>query len=106
VPVPDHGRISVFSTTATKVIVRVRGYFTTSPYTDDGGTFTPVPPATAVGNVAVSAGGITSFRVTGANGVPSPGQVSAVPSTLSRSSRAATAGSRRTRRVTGRSTRP
>jgi outer membrane protein assembly factor BamB len=78
VPVPDHGRISVFSTTATKVIVRVRGYFTVSPYTGDGGTFTPVPPATVVGNVAVPAGGITSFRVTGANGVPAPGQLSAV----------------------------
>ena len=60
------------------MIVRVRGYFTTSPYTDDGGTFTPVPPATVASSVSVPAGGISSFRVTGANGVPAPDRVSAV----------------------------
>ena len=78
VRVPASGRISVFSTTATRVIVRVRGYYTISPYTDDGGTYTPVAPATVVNNLSVPAGGITSFRVTGANGIPAPDRVSAV----------------------------
>ncbi|HJU02832.1 MAG TPA: PQQ-binding-like beta-propeller repeat protein, partial [Actinomycetes bacterium] len=78
VRVPAGGRISVFSTTATRVIVRVRGYYTISPYSDDGGTYTPVAPATVVSSVSVPAGGITSFRVTGANGVPAPDRVSAV----------------------------
>jgi hypothetical protein len=75
---PASGRISVLSTTATRVIVRVRGYYTISPYTDEGGTHTPVAPATVVSNVNVPAGGITSFRVTGANGIPAPDRVSAV----------------------------
>lgn len=78
VRVPASGRMSVFSTTATRVIVRVRGYYTISPYTDDGGTYTPVAPATVVSSVSVPAGGITSFRVTGANGIPAPDRVSAV----------------------------
>ena len=78
VPIQSGGRLSVYSTTATKVVVRVRGYYTISPYTDDGGTYTPVAPATVVGNVSVPAGQLTSFRVTGANGIPAPDRVSAV----------------------------
>ena len=78
VPSPLSGGLSIFTTAATKVIVRVRGYWTVSPHTDEGGTYTPVAPATVVNNVSVPAGGITSLRVTGANGIPAPAEVSAV----------------------------
>jgi outer membrane protein assembly factor BamB len=78
VPVSGAGQVSVYSTTATKVLVRVRGYYTTSPYTDDGGTYTPVDPATVVNNLSLPAGGTTSIRVTGDRGIPAPAEVSAV----------------------------
>jgi outer membrane protein assembly factor BamB len=78
VRVPADGRIAIFTPTATRVIVRVRGYYTSSPYTDEGGTFTAVPPATLVDNLSLPAGGSTTVTVAGASGVPGPAQVSAV----------------------------
>jgi hypothetical protein len=78
VPVSPTGHVSVFTPTATKVIVRVRGYYTISPYTDDGGTFTPVAPATVVDNLSLPAGGSTTVTVAGVGSIPGPAEVSAV----------------------------
>jgi hypothetical protein len=78
VPVSPTGHVSVFTPTATKVIVRVRGYYTISPYTDDGGTFTPVAPATVVDNLSLPAGGRP--RSPSRAWAPSPGRPRCRPS--------------------------
>jgi hypothetical protein len=44
----------------------------------EAGQYVQVAPTTVVNNVSVPAGGITSLRVTGANGIPAPAEVSAV----------------------------
>jgi outer membrane protein assembly factor BamB len=77
VPFSSGGRISVQASAATRVVVRVRGYFTVSPYTDTGGTFTPVAPA-AVVDTGLPAGASWTVTITGGNGIPAPPGVSAV----------------------------
>ncbi len=71
-------RVSVYSTAAIRLLVRVRGYYTVSPYVAGGGTYTPVAPATVVNDVPLAAGGSTTVTVTGANGIPAPAGVAAV----------------------------
>jgi hypothetical protein len=68
VPVSSSGQITVLATAATKVLVRLRGYHTSAASTVTGARFVPVPPSTVVANLAVAAGGTTTFTATGASG--------------------------------------
>ena len=73
VPVSPAGQITIVATAATKVLVRLRGYYTSAASTVTGARFVPVPPSTVVANLAVTAGGTASFTATGAsgaNGIP------------------------------------
>jgi outer membrane protein assembly factor BamB len=78
VPVSSSGQISIYARTATKVIVRLRGYLTSAASTVTGGTYAPVPAATVVNGVSVPADGSITFTVTGANGIPASANVTAV----------------------------
>lgn len=77
------GSVTFSSTAATKLTVRLLGYYLppsaagTSP-TTAGSTFVPTTHATVVNNVAVVTAGTTTAAFTGANGVPAPAQVAAV----------------------------
>jgi uncharacterized 2Fe-2S/4Fe-4S cluster protein (DUF4445 family) len=68
VPVSSSGQITILATAATKVLVRLRGYYTSAASTVTGARFVPVPPATVVNNLTVAAGGTVSFTPPGPPG--------------------------------------
>lgn len=78
VPVSAAGQISVYSSAASKVWVRLRGYFTSAAATTAGSTFVPLPATTVINNVAVAANGTTNYTFAGANGIPAATNVAAV----------------------------
>ncbi|MFF1817270.1 polymorphic toxin-type HINT domain-containing protein [Kribbella sp. NPDC058245] len=78
VPVSASGQISVYSSAASKVWVRLRGYFTSTAAATAGSTFVPLPPTTVVNNVALAANGTTNYTFAGANGIPAAADVAAV----------------------------
>jgi uncharacterized 2Fe-2S/4Fe-4S cluster protein (DUF4445 family) len=67
-PVSSSGQITIVATAATKVLVRLRGYYTSATSTVTGARFVPVPPATVVNNLAVAGGATISFSANGATG--------------------------------------
>src|SRR5829696_70912 len=80
-PVSSSGQITVLATAATRVMVRLRGYYTSAASTVTGSRFVPVPPATVVNNLTVAGGGTISFSAngaTGANGIPASPNVKAL----------------------------
>ncbi|WP_344844083.1 RHS repeat-associated core domain-containing protein [Kribbella ginsengisoli] len=78
VPVSASGQISVYSSAASKVWVRLRGYFTSSSAVTAGSTFVPLPATTVINNVALAANGTTNYTFAGANGIPAAIDVAAV----------------------------
>ncbi|MEU4390245.1 RHS repeat-associated core domain-containing protein [Kribbella sp. NPDC023855] len=78
VPVSATGQISVYSSAASKVWVRLRGYFTSSSATTAGSTFVPLPATTVINNLALAANGTTSYTFAGANGIPAAANVAAM----------------------------
>ena len=78
VPVSANGQISLFSSVASKVSVRLRGYYTSSSTVAAGATFVPLPSTTVVNNVAVATNGTVTQTLAGANGVPASANVAAV----------------------------
>jgi len=77
VPVSSSGQITIFSTAATKVIVRLRGWYASAASTVNGpgSSPCPLPPWSTT---CPWRRGTTTFRATGANGIPAPANVSAV----------------------------
>ncbi|MFD7159036.1 RHS repeat-associated core domain-containing protein [Kribbella sp. NPDC059898] len=78
VPVSASGQISVYSSAASTVYVRVRGYYTSASATAAGATFVPLPPTTVVNNVSLATNGTYTYTFAGANGIPATGNVAAV----------------------------
>jgi RHS repeat-associated protein len=79
VPVSATGQISLWSSVASKVSVRLRGYYTSASATTAGATFVPLPPATiVVNNVAVPTNGTVTRTIAGTSGVPASANVAAV----------------------------
>lgn len=78
VPVSATGQISVYSSAASKVWVRLRGYYTSASAVTAGATFVPLAPTAVVNNVSLAAAGTTTATLAGANGIPAAASVAAV----------------------------
>ncbi|MDX6281229.1 MAG: hypothetical protein QOH03_2300, partial [Kribbellaceae bacterium] len=78
VPVSASGQISVYSSAASKVWVRLRGYFTSSSAVTAGSTFVPLAQTTVINNLALAANGTSNYTFAGANGIPAAVDVAAV----------------------------
>jgi hypothetical protein len=78
VPVSARGQLSLYSSAASRVWVRLRGYVTSASATTAGATFVPLPPTTVVNNVALATNGTGTYTLAGANGIPAAANVAAV----------------------------
>ncbi|WP_371401969.1 polymorphic toxin-type HINT domain-containing protein [Kribbella sp. NBC_00662] len=78
VPVSASGQISVYSSAASTVYVRLRGYYTSASTTTAGATFIPLPPTTVVNNLSLATNGTYTYTFAGANGIPATANVAAV----------------------------
>ncbi|MFI5733146.1 polymorphic toxin-type HINT domain-containing protein [Kribbella sp. NPDC051587] len=78
VPVSASGQISLYSSAASTVYVRLRGYYTSAATTTAGATFVPLPSTTVVNNVDLTTNGVHTQTIAGANGVPAVANVAAV----------------------------
>ena len=78
VPVSATGQISVYSSAAATVYVRLRGYYTSAAATTAGATFVPLPPTTVVNNLSLATNGTYTHTFAGANGIPATADVAAV----------------------------
>lgn len=76
------GKVTVSASAATKLYVRLRGYYAKSTETTAGSRFVPTAHTTVVNNVSLAAGGTTTVALAGANGVPAASSVSAVAANI------------------------
>lgn len=79
------GEVTFAATGATKLIVRLRGYYLLPTATTAGSSYVPVTRATVVNGVALAATGTTNAALTGANGVPATASVSSVAANVNAS---------------------
>ena len=79
------GEVTFAASGATKLIVKLRGYYLLPTATTAGSSYVPVTRATVVNGVALIAGGTTNATLAGANGVPAAASVSAVAANLNAS---------------------
>ncbi len=72
VKLPANGRIRIYASQTTDVLVDIQGWFGPTS-TSSGSTFTPGTQATVANNVAISAAGTTDVQITGQGGAPNAG---------------------------------
>lgn len=78
VPVSSAGDVSFYSTAATRLYVRLLGYYTSAAATAAGGTYVPLAPTRLANAVTLAAGASTTLTVAGVNGVAAADKVTAV----------------------------